>query len=88
LVLKTLRRLSAADPEADYYQYTGGMGSWSFYRKGPVTEDGETYTTERELEDEADPAYSAIIDASSEFGYSVVPDGHYVFKAGKKISKD
>lgn len=88
LVIQTLKKLSAADLEAEF-EYTGGMGSWGFYRKGPVTEEGETesYITERELETAADPAYSAILDAQSEFDDSVVPDGYFTAKGGEVVAR-
>lgn len=82
LVHKTLKDLSANDPEAEF-EY-GGMGSWGFYRKGPeLFDDESTGVTDREIE--PDPAYNAIIDAQSEFDISVVPDGHYIYKNKKRL---
>ena len=81
LALDTLKKLSIKDP-ASSYTYSAGMGIWHFTRRGLVTEDGETFI--REDDDfEPEPAYSAIQDAESRYGYTVVPQGHFAFKAGK-----
>jgi hypothetical protein len=80
LVHKTLKDLSVSDPEASF-EFIGGMGSWVFYRKGSEQfDDGSVGITCREIEPE--PAFSAIVNAESEFGYSIVPDGHFVYKEG------
>jgi hypothetical protein len=81
LVVKTLKELAAKDPEATY-EYSAGMGVWGFTRNGPTTVNDETFTMERDIE--PDPAYEAILDADSDYGNSVVPDGTFTIK-GKKI---
>jgi hypothetical protein len=85
LVHKTLRDLSAADPES-MFEYTSGMGRWSFLRTGPCTHDDGSVSDSYEEDIEPEPVYSAILDAESEFDYSVVPDGIFVYKNKKRIA--
>jgi hypothetical protein len=84
LVHKTLKDLSTEDPEAEF-EYTAGMGHWSFSRKGPYVHDDGSLDDSYEQDIEPEPAFSAIADAESEFDNSVVPDGIFVYKNKKRL---
>lgn len=84
LVHKTLKDLSAGDPGAEF-EYSSGMGRWNFSRTGPYTHDDGSEDPSFEQDIEPEPAFSAIVDAESEFDYSVVPDGTFVYKNKKRI---
>lgn len=81
LMLDTLKKLSQQHPD-EQFEYSAGMGVWHFTRRYTAFDAGEAHEAEDD-DFEPEPAFTAIQDAESNYGNTVVPDGYWTFKAGK-----